>query len=151
MYSINYLNNIPYHDINTEGSFLKFFSSINHGNHIKFDNFYSELGCLSTIYDTKDININVYDINTVHQSYLYHLNDIDRCAYMTDIMADSISFNGTEYYQCISNMVIYNLDNKITTIKNLKVNYHARSKVYNECKKLNCDPFELSLIKKIKK
>ena len=151
MYSINYLNNTPYHDINTEGSFLKFFSSINHGTHIKFDNFYSELDCLSNIYDTKDINITVYDINAVHQSYVYHLNNIDRCAYMTDIISDSIYFNGTEYYQCMSNMVIYNLDSKITTIKNFNVNYHTRAKVYNDCKKLNCDPLELSLIKKIKK
>lgn len=149
--SINFLSDKNYKNVNIAGSFLKFFSSINHGYYIQFDNFYSELDCLSNIYDTKNINLEVYDINNLHHNYLYHINDIDKCAYLSQIMSDSILFNGTEHYRCISNMIIYNLDSKITDIKTLKLNYHARSKIQRECTILNTSPEELSLVKKIEK
>lgn len=149
--SINCLSDKNYIDVNINGSFLKFFSSITHGNIIQFDNFYSELECLSNIYDTKDINLQVYDINNLQHTYLYHINDISRLAYLSDIVADSILFNGTEYYQCISNMVVYTLDSKITCIKSNKLNYHRRYQIQKDCNKLNTIPEELSLIKKIEK
>ena len=149
--SINYLSCKNYDSVNINGSFLKFFSSITHGNHIEFDNFYSELDCLGSIYETKDINLQVYDINNLHKTYMYHVNDIDKLAYLSDIVSGSITFNGTEYYPCISNMVVYTLDSKITDIKNTKLNYHKRSKIQKECNRLNVIPEELSLVKKIKK
>lgn len=149
--SINYLSDKNYIDVNINGSFLKFFSSITHGNCIQFDNFYSELEGLSTIYDTKDINLHVYDINNLHNTYLYHVNEIHKLSYLSDIMSDSIIFNGTEYYNCISNMIVYSLDSKITDIYNIKVNYHRRAKIKKDCIILNTIPEELSLVKKIEK
>jgi hypothetical protein len=149
--SINYLSDKNYIDVNINGSFLKFFSSITHGNCIQFDNFYSELEGLSTIYDTKDINLHVYDINNLHNTYLYHVNEIHKLSYLSDIMSDSIIFNGTEYYNCISNMIVYSLDSKITDIYNIKVNYHRRDKIKKDCILLNTIPEELSLVKKIEK
>jgi len=149
--SINYLSCKNYNSVNINESFLKFFSSIIHGNHIEFDNFYSELDCLGSIYETKDINLQVYDINNLHHTYMYHINDIDKLAYLSDVVADSILFNGTEYYQCISNIIVYTLDSKITDIKSTKLNYHNRSKIQRECNRLNIIPEELSLVKKIEK
>lgn len=149
--SINYLSCKNYKSVNINGSFLKFFSSIIHGDHIEFDNFYSELDCLSSIYDTKDINKHVYDINNLHHTYMYHVNDMDKLAYLSNIVSDSIIFSYTEYYQCISNMIVYNLDSKITDIKSTKLNYHRRSKIQKECNRLNIIPEELSLVKKIEK
>lgn len=149
--SINYLSGKKYKSVNTDGSFLKFFSSITHGNYIEFDNFYSELDCLSSIYETKDINLQVYDINNLHHIYMYHVNDIDKLSYLSNIVSDSILLNITEYYQCISNMIVYNLDSKITDIKNTKLNYHKRTKIKKECNRLNTVPEELSLVKKIEK
>lgn len=150
-YNIHCLTEHNCRNLNINGSFLKFFSSIIHGNNIEFDNFYSELDSLSIIYDTKNINLEVYDINNLHHTYLYHINDIDKCAYLSQVVSDSILFNGTEYYQCISNMIVYTLDSKITNIKTLKLNYHKRSKIQRECAVLNTSPEELSLVKKIEK
>lgn len=149
--SINYLSCKNYQRVNINGSFLKFFSSITHGDHIDFDNFYSELDCLGSIYETKDINLQVYDINNLHHTYMYHVNDIYKLAYLSDIVVDSILLNGTEYYQCISNMIVYNLDSKITYIKSTNLNYRKRSKIQKECNRLNVIPGELSLVKKIEK
>ena len=149
--SINYLSCKNYASVNINGSFLKFFSSIAHDNYIEFDNFYSELDCLGSIYETKDINLQVYDINNLHHTYMYHVNDIDKLAYLSNIVSDSITFNGTEYYQCVSNMIVYTLDSKITDIKSTKLNYHRRSKIQKECNRLNIIPEELSLVKKIEK
>lgn len=149
--SINYLSCKNFRSVNINGSFLKFFSSISHGDHIEFDNFYSELDCLGSIYETKDINLQVYDINNLHHTYMYHVNDIDKLSYLSNIVSESIVFNGTDYYQCISNMIVYNLDSKITDIKSIKLNYHKRSKILKECSRLDIIPEELSLVKKIEK
>jgi len=149
--SINYLKNTNYKNINMENSFLKFFSSLMHGENIQFDNFYSELECLERIFETKDINLHIYDINNLHQNYIYHVNDIHRVSYLSDAVSESIIFNGTDYYQCISNMIVYSLDSKITNIRNSKLNYHKRSSIQKECIKLNVTPEELSIVKKIKK
>jgi GTPase SAR1 family protein len=149
--SINYLSCKNYTSVNITGSFLKFFSSIAHDNHIEFDNFYSELDCLGSIYETKDINLQVYDINNLHHTYMYHVNDIDRVTYLSNIVSESILFNVADYYKCISNMIVYNLDSKITYIKSTKLNYHKRSKIQKECTRLNVIPEELSLVKKIEK
>lgn len=151
LYMINYIYNKNYKNVNVEGSFLKFFSSIQHGDRIHFDNFYSELECLSNIFETKNINLILYDINNVQQTYLYHVNDIEYASYLSDTVSASIMFNGTEYYQCISNIIVYSLDSKITTIKSANLNYHKRTKIQKECKKLDVSPLELSLVKKIKK
>ena len=151
LHIINYIYNKNYKNVNVEGSFLKFFSSIQHGDKIHFDNFYSELECLSNIYETKNINLILYDINNVQQTYLYHVNDIEYASYLSDTVSASIMFNGTEYYQCISNIIVYSLDSKITTIKTANLNYHKRTKIQKECKKLDVSPLELSLVKKIKK
>lgn len=149
--SINYLSCKNYQDVNINGSFLKFFSSITHGYNIEYDNFYSEIECLGSIYETKNINLQVYDINNLHHTYMYHVNDIDKLAYLSDIVSDSIIFNSTDYYQCISNIIVYNLDSKITDIKSIKLNYHKRSTIQKECNRLNVTPDELSLVKKIEK
>ena len=151
LYMINYIYNKNYKNVNIEGSFLKFFSSIQHGDRIHFDNFYSELECLSNIFETKNINLILYDINNVQQTYLYHVNDIEYASYLSDTVSASIMFNGTEYYPCISNIIVYSLDSKITTIKSANLNYHKRTKIQKECKKLDVSPLELSLVKKIKK
>lgn len=149
--SINYLSCKKYKSVNINGSFLKFFSSITHGYNIEYDNFYSEIECLGSIYETKNINLQVYDINNLHHTYMYHVNDIDKLAYLSDIVSDSIIFNSTDYYQCISNIIVYNLDSKITDIKSIKLNYHKRSTIQKECNRLNVTPDELSLVKKIEK
>lgn len=151
LHMINYIYNKNYKNVNIEGSFLKFFSSIQHGDTIVFDNFYSELDCLSNIYETKNINLVLYDINNVQQNYLYHVNKINLASYLADIVSQSISFIGTEYYQCISNMIVYSLDSKITSIKSVKLNYHKITKIQKECTRLGVNPSELSLVKKIKK
>lgn len=151
LHMINYIYNKNYKNVNVEGSFLKFFSSLQHGDRIHFDNFYSELERLSNIFETKNINLILYDINNVQQTYLYHVNDIEYASYLSDTVSASIMFNGTEYYQCISNIIVYSLDSKITTIKSANLNYHKRTKIQKECKKLDVSPLELSLVKKIKK
>lgn len=151
LYSINNVYDTDYVDVNINRSFLKFFSSIKFGSSIEFDNFYSELQCLSDIYYTKNINLLLYDVNNMHNTYLYHVNSIDKAANLSDAVSASILLSCTEYYQCISNMIVYSLDNKIKSIANIKLNYHTRSKIYKECKKRNVDPCELSIVKKIEK
>ena len=149
LYMINHVYDKNYKNVNIDGSFLKFFSSINHGDNITFDNFYTELECLGNIYDTKNINLLLYDINNVQQTYMYYVNEIDYASYLADAISTSISFNGTEYYQCISNIIVYSLDSKITNIKNVKLNYHRRTKIQKDCSRLGVNPLELSLVKKI--
>jgi len=149
--SINYLSNQVYTNVNINGSFLQFFSSITYGFNINFDNFYSELKCLSCIYENKDINLELYSINDIHQTYLHHINNIDKLAYLSDVVSSSIILARTDYYYCLSNMIVYNLDSKITDIKLNKLNYNKRSKIEKECNRLKTIPEELSIIKKIEK
>ena len=150
LHSINTLFNKNYDEVNVEGSYLKFFSSIGSGYSISFDNFYSEVECLSAIYDNKNINIMLYDINNVHNNYLEHVNSIEKLSYLSSIISDSIRLNGTEYYQCVTNIIVYNLDSKIKSIKSFKVNYHKKSKIQKECSEYSTNPLELSIVKKIK-
>lgn len=150
LYTINNLFNKNYQDVNLEGSFLKFFSSLEHGYNIEFDKFYSELECLSDIYNNKNIHLILYDINNVHVNYLEYVDSIESLSYLSGIISDSIVLNGTEYYQCLTNMVVYNLDSKITNIRNIKVNYHKKTKIQKECLEYYNNPLELSLVKKIK-
>lgn len=147
---INKFYNKGYNKVNTNGSFIQFFTSINSSYYEDFDNFNTDLESLSLIYETKDLNITSYDINDVHCSYLYNVNNLDTLNKCADNISTSIQFVGTDYYHVINNIIIYCLDSKIKYIDKPKLNYHRRNNIIRECKSFSVTPNELSLVKKIK-
>lgn len=136
--------------VNTNGSFIQFFTSINSNYYEDFDNFNTDLESLSLIYETKDLNITSYDINDIHYSYLYNVNNLDTLNKCADNISTSIQFVGTDYYHVINNIIIYSLDSKIECINKFKLNYHRRNNIIRECKNFSVTPNELNLVKKIK-
>lgn len=147
---INKFYNKGYNKVNTNGSFIQFFTSINSSYYEDFDNFNTDLESLSLIYETKDLNITSYDINYVHYSYLYYVNNLDTLNKCADNISTSIQFIGTDYYHVINNIIIYCLDSNIKYIDKPKLNYHRRNNIIRECKSFSVTPNELSLVKKIK-
>jgi hypothetical protein len=148
--SINICYDKKYNLVNLS-SFSKFFSSLELDKNIVYDLFNEELDELELIFKTKNLELDNYDINNVHISYLNSIESVYKADTCSHIMSDSILMLNTPFYQVMTNMLIYSLDKKIGYLKKLKLNYHTKNKIIKECFNLNTNPIDLSLVKIIKK
>lgn len=145
-YSDNKINNISFDKCN---NFLKFYNLLFNFDSV-FDDFLNNKTVIKKIYKEKNLNLNNYDINIVHNNYLNSCYDLETCVKCSDILYNSLFFICTDYYQIINNFLIVNLNKSIDTTISTKLNYHKKSKIIKECIKNSCSPLELCYIKNIK-